>query len=165
MKQPRFQIGKIDFSPMDVITTLTLALMLSVYGIVGYWWVSNITTPSSMVTDERIVSPAVMRAGGILTVDFTEYRYKTCTIQIGRYLRRVDRQPFLGVIEYLLQPSFKTFTAASKPRADNFSVMIPKTIPSGDYEILSRIRYFCNGLDYLWPRIMTTRPLALKVVP
>lgn len=164
MKWHRFKIFNFEFSLMDVVSTLTAAFAITIFILFAYWWIDDSFFPSTMVENERLVTPATIKPGGEIKVDFIERRYRTCSLQIGRYIRRVDRQPFLGTAEYQVQLVIKSFNASRGSIPDSYMIAVPAFVPPGDYEVFSRIRYFCDGLDYLRPRVLTTLPISFRVI-
>jgi cytochrome c oxidase assembly protein Cox11 len=130
---------------------------------VATWWLQDTLVPSTQIELEHLGSPATVKPGATLRVDFTAYRFRTCTLDIWRFIERADQVPVLGYPKYQVQFVVKAVEKTPHPVTDHYTVQIPSMTPPGQYEIFSKIQYFCNGLDYMRSRYLTTRPLFFTV--
>ena len=136
-----------------------IALMSSCFGIVVFWAFQNYINPGVDLINPHVVGETRVKAGDIVSVEYTIIRRRTCTLQISRIIQTMNgrykgREAQLQFVEI-------SFKGDDKPRTIGYTVEVPPNLPEDpneqeiDYDIFARVRYFCNGLDRIWPRYMT----------
>lgn len=132
------------------------AVTLSVAGYLFY-----LRMPSSAFTDPHFEGGiSNFRAGDQLCLRYTVERLDTCTLDIKRYLEDESRR------ETLIQSQTQLITPGP-PRPSGFAPCpeIPRGMAPGKYKLFPRVRYDCNWLDRVWPRIVNFQAVDIIVVP
>jgi hypothetical protein len=145
---------------MRVFADIMLLIPMACIGFFVYWWVENhftkATDVSSITTDKD-----TYHAGDIVHVTMIVHRYKTCKIELTRVVERPsDRREYVAqLVEQQI--------IADDPVIDrewSYMFQVPPELRTGDYILFSRVRYLCNGLDYVWPRVVVTPSVLLHII-
>lgn len=149
------------------LRTFANAIVMSqifVVGILVFWLMQNLTMPSTRILNPTIVNKQPVYVGDSVTVVYQIIRYRTCRLEITRLFERPDNR------EIVLQYSVSNIEADPQPflRSGSYTATIdPGVLNPDESEItgtlFSRIQYFCNGLDYAWPRFWRTPGVLLTV--
>ena len=132
--------------------------------VLAYWECTNIFTVSSTVTGSHIVGLSIVPIGADVTVEYAITRNRACSLEITRILKRTTiAAPYSGE-EFQVGMTFRSFITEAKPLLANFVITIPKNAVPGEYELFTRIRYYCNGLDWLFPRFLITESVKVTVI-
>jgi hypothetical protein len=119
-------------------------------------WVSNVTTESTEILG-TIVFPTSVKHGESFTVIYDLVRHKSCTLDVARLLEDDEKR------ETVLVQQFQSFEGDDVVRQVSFEIPVPHTIKPGDYLFFSRSRYYCNVLDSILPRYVTTTKVPIHV--
>lgn len=148
-----------------VTANAILMVFLVVVALPMFWFFQNVFTKPTDIVDQVIVSPEPggVFPGSIVTVKFNVIRYRSCNLEISRVLEQDT--PFRR--EIVVQVVVQSIDADDPPfkRESGYSVQVPIETEPGPYWLFSRVRYFCNGLDYLWPRIQRFPRMHLEIQP
>jgi hypothetical protein len=134
--------------------------------LVIFWWAQNTFWPSTVFQDPKVVGSDTYRIGEQIRLSYTVTRYRSCKLEIGRYVRRsLDRR------EVLMQSVVQIIKADNPPvgRPSGYVAEIPRGILNPDElrveaDVFSRVQYFCNALDFLWPRIVDMEPVKIVII-
>lgn len=153
---------KIGYSLLRFLADLAVVTQLFCMAILLYWWGTNTFSPSSRFENPVLQGSSVVQPGDFVTVKYRVVRYRTCTLEINRVVEASsDRR------EFLLQSIIQPVVVDNPPleRDLSYNVQLPYDLAPGEYKLFTRVRFYCNGLDWLWPRLTTTPKLDLTVVP
>lgn len=128
-------------------------------GVFVYWWAQNTFTKSTEVSGLQLSKSEYM-AGEIVRADYFVTRHRDCRLEIIRILERVSDKR-----DVQIQTTTQLVRADDPPikRPAAFKAQLPIELSSGYYDLYSRVRFFCNGLDYLVPRYMTTPRVRIYI--
>lgn len=150
-----------------------------------YWWAINTFTLSTHFQNPRVVGPAEYKVGDTIRLAYEVTRYRSCKLEIGRYVRRSkDRREVLMQSLTQIIPAGNPDIIKIDQEGKKYAVpdkSAPRPLPSGyvaeipkgllnpdekrvDADVFSRVQYFCNGLDWLWPRMVDMEPVKIVVV-
>lgn len=138
--------------------------------IVFYWWIINTFTSSTEFLNPHLVEPqskepllasvSNYQPGSLVLVEYDVIRHRDCTLEISRLMQREsDKREFL--IQFVTQSV--SADVPPFPRPSGYKAKIPEDLPPDTYKLFSRVRYYCNGLDWLWPRFKNMPPVTLTV--
>lgn len=139
-----------------IFTLMAIVASLASLGTLMTWWIENTFYPSTKFEGVTVIGPTTLHVGESIQLKYAVTRYRSCKLEIGRYVRRVkDRR------EVLMQSVTQTVQASDpmEPRPSGYIAEIPKGLldpgeTEVDAEVFSRVQYFCNGLDYIIARIV-----------
>ena len=143
----------------SVLINVVMAANVCCIALVLYWWFANTFLPTTEMRDP-MVDKTEYTAGDVMEFTAHVYRHRSCRIESRRIMEREDDGR-----EYLVQFVTQEFLADDPvfPRVNTFRIPIPIELRSGRYDIYTRVRYFCNGLDFIIPRFMTTPKVNVYV--
>lgn len=150
-----------------VFVRVFLGVLASCAAVITYWWAVNTFMPSTTFRDPHVVGPSILKPGDDITVAYVVTRYRDCKLLIGRYVRRKQDHR-----EVLMQSVTQIISADRPPvaRPSQYIAEIPKGLigpgeQSVEADVFSRVQYFCNGLDWLIPRIVDMDAVPVTIVP
>lgn len=129
---------------------------------VGYTTVMNFTTASTLMLNP-VVDRNIVQAGDVIHVTYQIIRFKSCSLNINRLLISEDNSPAYPNREYLLQSVVQDVEGDGVLRPSGYDITIPSAIATGNYKLMSRVRYYCNAIDYVIPRFYTPKTINIKV--
>ena len=124
-------------------------------------YVIYLRMPSSEFTNPHFPDGNhTFQPGQLICLHYTVRRLDSCTLDIKRYLEDEDRK------ETLIQSQMQLIKPGP-PRPSQFTPCpeVPSGMKPGKYKLFPRLRYFCNWLDYGWPRIVDFESVPIIVVP
>jgi hypothetical protein len=122
----------------------------------------NYTNPASMALSPYI-EKKVYHAGDVVTVNYNVIRFKSCTLHINRILiSDVSTEDDPGR-EYLIATEDREVNGTNTLIPSTYSAKIPETMKPGTYQLTSRVRYYCNPLDYILPHMETTQTIQIEI--
>jgi len=129
---------------------------------VGYIYYLRLPS-SSFINPHFENNASTFKPGDQLCLRYTVQRLDHCTLEIARYIE--DTIPD-GHKETLIQSQTQLITPGP-PRPSGFAPcpLVPAGTPPGRYKLFPRVRYYCNWLDYGWPRITNFPAVEITVVP
>lgn len=127
--------------------------------VVLYWFLQNTLFVSTEFRDPKTDKQEYM-AGDVMSVTYTVYRHRDCNLEISRLVERVsDRREYLvQLVTQVIRRDDPVF-----PRPSGYRVQIPLELTTDDYDVFTRVRYYCNGLDYVIPRHLITVKVRVKI--
>lgn len=145
---------------------IVFVLSLS-FGVVIFWAIQNYINPGFDMIEPRVIGPTRLKNNDVLQVSYKIVRRRDCTLQVTRILQSVSGQ-FKGRETQLVTVE-QSFKADNQIRDIGYAVELPSSLPEdpdvneNEYDVFNRVRFFCNGLDWLWPRYMTTPRLRITI--
>lgn len=145
------------------VVVLTTALF-TIFAVFGFWWFENHFEKSTVFENPHVLGPWVLKPGDNLSVRYDVIRYKSCKLEIGRFIRRG-----LDSREVLMQSVVQNIVAnPGRRRVSGYDAEIPKGILNpGETciaaEAFSKVQYFCNGLDWAVSRVVDMEPVPLVI--
>ena len=124
--------------------------------------VQNYTTPASMALSPTI-EKTVYQPGELVTVNYHVVRFKTCTLHINRILVVQSGTTDDPGREYLIATEDREVNGTGNLIPSTYTAKIPESMKSGHYRLLSRVRYYCNPLDYIIPHVDDTQFVDIQV--
>jgi hypothetical protein len=143
----------------QVLAVLLFLIPLFIAGVFAFWFYENHYLPSSSFTDGHIEGTNEVKPGSIIRIRFEVTRYRTCAIEIQRLIENLATRE-----EIQLQRVLISFVGTGEPFQQEYRIEVPREIKPGSYKIYNRVRYYCNPLDYIAPRIITSGELPLTVL-
>lgn len=142
-----------------VLVNVALSVPLICVCVIVFWLAENALTTTTVFKDAK-TDRTEYTAGDVITIDSFVNRYKDCKLEISRIMENLATRR-----EYLVQHVTQVIKADNPvfDRPNTYRFQIPLETVTGDYEVFSRVRYFCNGLDFLWPRYMITPKARVHV--
>lgn len=177
-------IARVVPRPGRLIANVAIFAMYLCVLVLAYWYVTNEFTESTKFSNPRIakvlrpaangpeeVPPdvwkrserhAVARPGYFIELNYEVTRFRACKLEISRLMENRDQRR-----EYQVQYVVQSFEADKppKPRPSGFRVQVLPEIPPGEYVLFPRVRYYCNGLDWLVPRYKVMAEVQVTVTP
>jgi len=145
------------------VIVLTFALF-TIFVVFGFWWFENHFQKSTIFENAHIVGPWIVKPGDNISVRYDVTRYKSCKLEIGRFVRRgLDRR------EVLMQSVVQNIVASPNVRRlSGYDAEIPRGILNPgetcvSTEVFSKVQYFCNGLDWVSSRVVDMEAVPLVV--
>lgn len=149
-----------------LIVNISVLIPFAVLGIVIYFFVLNSLVIPTTMTDVRVDGPSVLAPGDIIKLRYNVIRNMRCTIDIYRMVKFIGPGEYHGS-EFQIERQSQAFDEDHPvfSRPSGYSAKLPETLPPGSYEIFSRVRYYCNFLDYALPRVRTMPKVKFTVAP
>jgi len=127
--------------------------------IVIYWSFERLFAIIEIQNAAITKQPPIFHVGEVIEVEYTILRRRTCHAEIIRYLeRKSDRR------EFIVQNVNMILEETRDVQASGFRIWVPPELSSGPYVLFSRARYYCNGLDWLWPRVHRLFNFEVEIV-
>lgn len=136
-------------------------ILIISFSIPIYWAISNIFFETVTLLDPHVVTPQPIVAGEEIRVEYIIIRHKACTLVVRSMLERTAGT-FKGR-QYLLGQRQITFESSPIPFVTGFTAIVPEQLPEdptldeANYDTFNEARYYCNGLDFVIPRYLTTK--------
>lgn len=143
-----------------VNTSLVFPLIAAV--MIGYYSFMHFTQPSSLFENPKIEGMGPIHPGDVITVTYDVTRRQNCTIAIDRVATKID-PGMMQDREWILQQVTQTFIGDNVTRPSGYKVQLDPAILKGNYRVFSRVRYYCDALDYIWPRVVNMAPVHMVV--
>lgn len=143
-----------------VLVDMLLLVPIGCIALVGWWFFENVFLKSTAFVD-AYTDKEQYTVGEVMSVEYRIVRYRDCRLEISRLMERTtDRR------EYQVQFLMQVIKADDPPfyRPGGYRVQVPLELTTGDYDVYSRVRYYCNGLDYLYPRYLITGKVRVRVL-
>jgi hypothetical protein len=139
--------------------------MLSGIAMVGFLIIKHQVFNPLVITDMHIISTEAMRPGEELMIGYFIEPRESCALDINRYLRFKGLGEQNGEAEQEVLHLTRNYVA--KPRYyQTYLTVLPRNLYPGPWEIYSRYRIECDGLDNNWiVRIIETPHLPFTIMP
>jgi hypothetical protein len=146
---------------MNLRVVVFTLFSLSLAGL-GYYVAHHALIPSTEVTDQKVDGPTTVAPGATIKVTDVVTRNDDCLIILARTASRMNAGPNSGR-DWVLQTISQTFLGDHIPRPAEYTVQLDPGMPDSTYRIFSRTRYFCDILDYAWPRVVDLGGIDITV--
>jgi len=145
------------FNALGYVVGVILFLFVAYLGVCAY---ENKFQPSTTFQNPRVNGPLDYKAGGVIEIDYEVTRFRSCKLEVSRLVRRkFDYREFQ--IQFVVQPI--TADVPPYPRPSYYVAVLPMDLATGQYDVFSRVQYFCNVLDYIIPRLTDMEPVTINV--
>lgn len=158
-------------SVFDIVAAVLLGPPAIIIAIAFYMYWQNISYPSTQFIDPYAVSLSesckqqdcqipIFHPGDLVRMNYTIKRNRACTLNISRIMEDVGGR--FENREHQVDYTEQTFGPELVSRPSGYTFEVPKSLPDDDrvkcqqYDVFSRVRYFCNALDQVIPRFMMT---------
>lgn len=138
-----------------------VTIMLAYFGVIHFF------SRPTVFEHARMEGPDTVRADAVITINYDVTRRQSCTIVINRVAELKmpkDRAQRINIgRQWVLQTLVQTFRGDGFTRPSGYMVQLDTAMPEGRYAVFSRVRYHCDLLDYIWPRVVDMESVMLTV--
>lgn len=145
-----------------VAVNIAILIPFGVIFALAWFGVSHILRRSTTFEHPRLEGEQIAAPGSVISISYDVTRYSSCTIEINRIAEY--QEPGLQFRrQWLLQAVVQTFQGDDVTRPSGYKVQLDPSMPDGRYDVFSRVRYYCDALDYIWPRVIDMPRVRLVV--
>lgn len=134
---------------------------------IAVWAYQDYAVPTTTMVGSHIIGTDVVhpRVPGenTIKVGYTIHRYRACTLDVSRLIRRVDQGSIFGDQEFQVQHVVQNFKASKHDHPSSYEAVVDRGTPPGKYVAFSRGRYLCNLLDDMVPRFIVTDEVPFTI--
>ena len=131
----------------------------------AFWYFdSHFDGPATTMENARIRGVPVFHSCDNATVEFITTRYKTCSLDVGRFVKRAGGKAVVGDQDHLIDHVFQQFRGDGITRASFYTANLQCNLPPGKYVVFSYGRYVCNPVDYIFLHDIRTDDVPFEIV-